>query len=266
MSPIVEAVSIAVRVGSKTILDDVSGAFEPGRTVALVGPNGAGKSTLLRVLAGEIAPQSGQVRLHRRALTAYSPRALALNRAVLSQHVNVAFPFSVADIVRMGVADRGGAKGGALVEATLDEVGLHGFAHRDITTLSGGEQQRVHFARALVQLAGGREAGGPGILLLDEPTASLDLRHQLAVLDAIRRRASAGALVIAVLHDLNLAALCADRIIVLDRGRISHDGRPEETITAAMLAGVFGIETTVGRAAGSLVPFVLPQTMKPRAP
>lgn len=261
MSPILEANSIAVRVGPKTLLDDVSLSFDRGQGIALIGPNGAGKSTLLRVLSGELKPQSGHTRLNGREIASYPPQILANHRAVLPQQVTIAFSFTVADVVRMGVNNRHGARIEALIEATLGELDLYGLEDRAITTLSGGEQQRVHFARVLVQFASGQEQDGCGILLLDEPTASLDLRHQLGMLEILRRRIKYGALVIAVFHDLNLAALFADRIIVLDDGRVDCDGRPDEAINGGMLERVFGVETVVGQAPADHAPFVLPQAM-----
>lgn len=262
MSPLLQTVSLSVRAGAKRLLGEVSLSFEPGQTVALVGPNGAGKSTLLRVLAGELKPQSGHVRLQGRELTSYPPHLLADHRAVLSQRNSTAFAFTVADVIRMGVNRRHDAEHiETLVAATLAEFDMFDLADRVITTLSGGEQQRVHFARVLVQHASGREHRGSGILLLDEPTAGLDLRHQLAMLESTRRRAERGALVIAVLHDLNLATIFAERIVVLDHGRIDCDGRPDETITDQMLERVFGIKTTVNRAPASGAPFVLPHAM-----
>ena len=262
MSALFEATSISVRAGSNILLDDVSLEFDPGTIVALVGPNGAGKSTLLRVLAGELKPQSGQVRLGKRDIARFMPAVLALHRAVLSQRVDIAFPFTVAEVVRMAAPGARNTTLDGLVEAALAEVDLAGLAGRAITTLSGGEQQRTHFARVLVQLACGREHQHGEILRLDEPTAGLDLRHQLAMLDSIRRRAEDGALVIAILHDLNLAALAADRVVVLHRGRIDCDGSPNETITDAMLARVFGIDTGVSRAPSAGIPFVLPHSMR----
>jgi iron complex transport system ATP-binding protein len=261
MSPLLEAASISVRAGTSRLLDDVSLSLARSQTVALVGPNGAGKSTLLRVLAGELRPQSGHVRLQGRELTSYAPHLLAAHRAVLSQRNHIAFPFTVTDVVRMGIDRPGGSKVETLVEATLAEFDMIDLADRTITSLSGGEQQRAHFARVLVQLAWGQEHNGSGILLLDEPTAGLDLRHQLGMLKAMRHRAERGALVVAILHDLNLAVLFAERIVVLDHGRICFDGRPDEAITDGMLERVFGIETTVRRAPASAMPFVLPQTM-----
>jgi iron complex transport system ATP-binding protein len=261
MSAILEAASVAVRIGEKALLDQVSLAVAPGETIALVGPNGSGKSTLLRVLAGEISPSAGAVTLKGRALQSYRPRVLALHRAVLSQNVSVAFPFTVADVVRMGAGDGRGAKADALVAAALAEVDLTAFADRIITTLSGGEQQRAHFARVLVQLACGEEAHGPGLLLLDEPTASLDLRHQIDLVEATRRCTARGITVVAILHDLNLATLFAKRIVVLAGGRVAADGPPREIITDAMLQEVFKVRDAIGRVPDEGAPFVLPHAM-----
>ena len=154
---------------------------------------------------GDLAAGAGSVRLKGRALASYGARALAGHRAVLAQSVSVAFPFTVAEIVRMGAGDRHGRQVDDLVEAALNQVDLDDFHDRVITTLSGGEQQRAQFARVLVQLACGEAAHGPGVLLLDEPTASLDLRHQLDVIDAAKTCAARGVTVVAILHDLNLA-------------------------------------------------------------
>jgi iron complex transport system ATP-binding protein len=258
MSGVIAADAVTVRVGAKTLLDGVSLTVTRGEVVALVGPNGAGKSTLLRVLAGELTPASGTVALKGRALATYSPRALALHRAVLSQSTHVAFPFTVAEVLRMGSGDRAGRAIDVLVDGALDDVDLGAFGERAITTLSGGEQQRAHFARVLVQLACGEAAHGPGLLLLDEPTASLDLKHQLDMLEAVGRCARRGVAVVAILHDLNLATLCADRIVVLDQGRVAADGAPAETVTDDLLARVFRCATAVSRTPPAGVPFVLP--------
>jgi iron complex transport system ATP-binding protein len=256
---------VTVRRGGKTLLDGVSLALSEGESVALVGPNGAGKSTLLRTLSGELTPQSGRVRLRGRKLSDYSPRELALHRAVLAQSISIAFPFRVAEVVRMGAGDGRSARIDERVAAALAEVDLGGFRDRVVTTLSGGEQQRTHFARVLVQLGCGETVHGPGLLLLDEPTASLDLRHQLDLAASVRRCATRGVAVLAVLHDLNLATLFADRIIVLESGRIVADGPPAEVVTDAMLDRVFGVTAAVGRVPTGL-PFVLPhaaQSIRP---
>jgi iron complex transport system ATP-binding protein len=265
VNPVLAATSISVRIGAKTLLDDVSLSLGFGEIVALVGPNGAGKSTLLRVLSGDLAPHAGTVHLNGRTLASYGPRALAGRRAVLSQSLNVAFPFTVAEIVRMGAGDNRGRRIDDLVEAALAEVDLGNFHERVITTLSGGEQQRAHFARVLVQLACGEAAHGPG-LLLDEPTANLDLRHQLDVMAAASARAARGVTVVAILHDLNLAALLARRIVVLDHGRIDSDGEPGRVITDAMLERVLGVANAVGRAPAQGMPFVLPHAARKLLP
>jgi iron complex transport system ATP-binding protein len=266
VNPVLAATSISVRIGAKTLLDDVSLSLGFGEIVALVGPNGAGKSTLLRVLSGDLAPHAGTVHLHGRMLASYGPRALAGRRAVLSQSLNVAFPFTVGEIVRMGAGDGRRRRIDDLVEAALAEVDLGNFHERVITTLSGGEQQRAHFARVLVQLACGEAAHGPGLLLLDEPTANLDLRHQLDVMAAASARAARGVTVVAILHDLNLAALLARRIVVLDHGRIDSDGEPDRVITDAMLERVLGVANAVGRAPAQGTPFVLPHAARKLVP
>ena len=250
--------NLSVRVGAKRLLDGLSFSVGQGETIAVIGPNGAGKSTLLRALSGEIAPSDGAVLLGGRAPQAWQPRDLALRRAVLSQHVTVTFPFTVLEIVRMGAGDRRGKAIDAMAEAALSAVDLSGFHHRIIGTLSGGEQQRVHFARVMVQLACGEEAHGPGILMLDEPTASLDLRHQLDLVAVARRQSARGTTVIAIVHDLNLAALMAERIIVLANGRLAADGTPSQTIDDGTVSRVFGVSSAVGLMPQPGAPFVLP--------
>ena len=258
MTGVLTSNSVSVRIGRVNLIEDISLAIAAGEVVALVGPNGAGKSTLLKTLAGELAATTGRVVLKGRDLGSYDARTLARHRAVLSQNVNVAFPFTVAEIVRMGAADDRGSRLDDLVEIAMAEVEVSEFRDRSITTLSGGEQQRVHLARVLVQLAQGEAVHGPGVLLLDEPTASLDLRHQLLVLDAARRRAKAGTAVVAILHDLNLAALFGRRIVALKAGRVACDGPPATCITNEMLAHVFGVDGAVGAVPDDLTPFVLP--------
>ena len=181
---------------------------------------------------------------------------------MLSQHVNVTFPFTVEEIVHMGAGDAGRATAQRLVDAALGEVDLAHFSHRQLPTLSGGEQQRAHFARVLVQLACGEEQHGPGLLLLDEPTSSLDMRHQIDLVETARRRAQNGTAVIAVLHDLNLAMRFADRIVLLHRGRLAVDGGRAEAITAETIRRIFEVDVTIDYTDQG-VPFLLPQTMRP---
>ena len=261
MSAVLEATGVSVVVGVATLLDRVDISIMPGERVAIVGPNGAGKSTLLRLLSADLRPTQGVVKLGGRNIASYSPAQLALKRAMLSQHVSVSFPFTVEEIVRMGRGSQSTATSQALVDTAIDEVDLTDFRHRELPTLSGGEQQRAHMARVLVQLACGEAVHGPGILLLDEPTSSLDLRHQIALVEIARRRAQAGTAVVAVLHDLNLAVRFADRIVMLRQGRIRAEGTPLATITDEMLREVFDIDVTVGRTIDG-EPFLLPQQMR----
>jgi iron complex transport system ATP-binding protein len=261
VNAVLEARDISVTVGSTRLLDGVDVQLAGGETVAIVGPNGAGKSTLLRALSGDQRTTRGTVRLKGRNLGAWAPPELARHRAMLSQHVGVSFAFTVAEIVQMGRGSLPFAAAQPLVDAAIDEVGLGDFRHRELPTLSGGEQQRAHFARVLVQLACGEAAHGPGVLLLDEPTSSLDLRHQIALVETSRLRARRGTAVIAVLHDLNLAARFADRIIVMQRGTVAATGTPRDTITGAVLRRVFNIDTAIGYSDQGK-PYLLPHTMQ----
>jgi iron complex transport system ATP-binding protein len=266
MTAALESLGLSIRNGAKALIDDVSLAIQPGETVALVGPNGAGKSTLLRALSGEIAASAGAVKLKGRDPCEYRPRVLAQHRAMLSQSISVAFPFSVVEVVRMGAGDRRGMAIDRQVDAALEELDLEPFRHRIIGTLSGGEQQRAHLARVLVQLACGEEIHGPGVLLLDEPTAALDLRHQLDVLAVTKRCAERGVTIITVMHDLNLATLFARRVVVLGNGRLLNDGPPSETITDDMLERGFGVASVVGRVPAAGTPFLLPHSARKAGP
>ncbi|QOZ31758.1 heme ABC transporter ATP-binding protein [Bradyrhizobium sp. CCBAU 53421] len=262
MTALLEAQSVTMTVGGTNLVDAVSLQIGAGEMIAIVGPNGAGKSTLLRMLSGDLRPSRGTIRLRQRDLNAFAPRELAQHRAMLSQHVNVTFPFTVEEIVSMGAGESPRAVTRALVAAALDEVGLSHFRLRQLPTLSGGEQQRAHFARVLVQLACGEALHGPGLLLLDEPTSSLDLRHQIDLVETARRRAARGTAVIAILHDLNLAMRFADRILLLHRGRLAVDGDRAAAMQADTLRRIFEIDATIDYTGGG-VPFLLPQTMRP---
>ena len=260
MNAVIEARALGRRAGRATLLDGVGLTVAAGEMVAVIGPNGAGKSTLLRLLSGDLRPSAGEVRLKQRDIGSFTPRELAARRAMLSQHINVTFPFTVEEVVLMGAGERSLREAGPLVDAALDEVGLVHFRERQLPTLSGGEQQRAHFARVLVQLACGEAEHGPGLLLLDEPTSSLDLRHQIDLVEAARRRAAAGTAIIAILHDLNLAIRFADRLIVLNGGRLVADGPRAEIVTREIIRDIFEIDAVVHRHDG--VPYVLPQSMR----
>lgn len=240
------ASEITVTIGQATLVDRVSLTVGAGEIAAIVGPNGAGKSTLLSVLCGDRAPARGAVALAGCPIPGQTGRALAKRRAVLPQRSGLNAGFSAREVVMLG--QDGGERGDRLrrAEARLALVELGHLAHRSYPTLSGGEQQRVQLARVLEQLG---DAGGRA-LFLDEPTAALDPRHQHLVLTLARRAAAQGHAVVAVLHDLTLAARHADRVAVLDRGRLAAYGPPEEALDPALLREVFAIEFDLVTAGG----------------
>ncbi|MHA4815646.1 heme ABC transporter ATP-binding protein [Streptomyces aculeolatus] len=230
-----EARGLAVRLGGRAVLDGVDLAARAGRLTALVGPNGAGKSTLLAALAGDLAPAAGEVLVGGRDVAAWAPAELALRRSVLPQSATLAFPFPVGDVVRMGRAPWSGTPAqdadDEAVAWALAVTETAEFAARPFAELSGGERARVALARVLAQRA--------GLLLLDEPTAALDLRHQELVLRLARERAAAGDAVVVVLHDLGLAAAYADEVTVLDGGRVAASGPPAEVFDGPLLGDVY---------------------------
>ncbi|MFB8140854.1 heme ABC transporter ATP-binding protein [Streptomyces parvus] len=234
-SPAVEAAGLSVRLGLRQVLDSVDLTAHAGEVVALVGPNGAGKSTLLAALAADLAPGSGEVRIDGRPATAWSAPELALRRSVLPQSAVLSFPFPVEDVVRMGRAPWAGTEredeDDAAVAAAMAATEVTRFAARPFSALSGGEKARVALARVLAQRA--------PLMLLDEPTAALDLRHQELVLRICRERAAAGDAVVVVLHDLGLAAAYADRAAVLHDGRIAELGPPETVFSDELLGEVY---------------------------
>jgi heme transport system ATP-binding protein len=252
-----EGHGITVALRGRRILDGVDLRLTPGTVTVLVGPNGAGKSTLLKVMAGGLRPTAGEVRIDGRRLPQWRPDELAAVRAVLSQSVSVAFPYRVDEVVQFGLpAAIAPARRSAVVDQALARVGLAGFAGRDCTTLSGGEQQRVHIARTIAQLDAARDDAGTRYLFLDEPTNGLDLAHQMLVVDIAREHAAIGGAVLAVLHDLNLAAIMADTMVALSAGRIVATGAPGDVITDTLLAETYRVDLKVNAIPGAV--FVLP--------
>jgi iron complex transport system ATP-binding protein len=239
----ISAVEVGFRVGGKSLLEGVNLEIAAGTFLGLVGPNGAGKSTLLRLLAGEHRSTQGAVSIAGRQLAKWSGQELSRRRAVLPQQSAMAFEIGVRDVVELGRLPHENLVSRAQNAAAVDNaLALADVAHletRNYATLSGGEQQRVQLARVLAQIDGVRSAA----LLLDEPTASLDLSHQHRVLQVARRLAEAGAAVIAVLHDLFTASLYCDRIAVIAKGRIVADGAPCVALDAAIVKSVFEMES-----------------------
>ncbi|KYK13466.1 histidinol phosphatase [Streptomyces sp. CC71] len=226
----------------RLILDGVSLAPRPGSVTGLLGPNGSGKSTLLRLLSGVLAPASGVVTLDGRPLGDWGRRAVARRVAVVEQHADTLVELTVLDVVRLGRiphrrawASAGDADEDA-VRTALERTGLTEHADRFWHTLSGGERQRVQIARALAQ--------EPRELLLDEPTNHLDVQHQLELLNLI---AELPVTSVVALHDLNLAAMYCDQVVVLRQGRVVAAGPPGDTLTESLIADVYGVRAEVTR-------------------
>ncbi|PTW61617.1 iron complex transport system ATP-binding protein [Breoghania corrubedonensis] len=240
----IEAHHLTLRLGRATILDNVSLAAPAGKLTVLIGPNGAGKSTALKCLTGELRPDGGTVMLAGRAIDTLSAGELARRRAVLPQSSVLSFPFTVAEVVELGLrAGQRRPSERAIAQDALDLVGMRGFSDRLYQTLSGGEQQRVHLARVLTQVWEPVAEDGPRYLFLDEPTSSLDIRHQIDVLEIATGFARRGGGVVVVLHDLELAASYADRLIVLQRGRVVATGDDAHAIVAPdLLRSVYGLD------------------------
>lgn len=259
----ISAQRICVRFGRTAILHDVDFTALPGRVTAIVGPNGSGKTTLLRALTGDIA-FTGKVTINGCDLGALTSPELASMRAVLPQAASLSFPFTVREIVRLGlVSGRPGAAGGSkepIVEEALARVDLAGFAGRLYQELSGGEQQRVQLARVMCQVWQPVLDGVPRFLFLDEPVSSLDIRHQLVIMNIAREFAEAGGGVVAILHDLNLTAMYADRVAVMHRGRLRAAGEPSAVLGNDLLEAVFECRLQVGVTPPSGGMFVLPQS------
>lgn len=243
-APVLRLDHVGHRIAGRAIVDDVSLSLAAGRLTVIVGPNGAGKTTLLRLASGETVAESGRVVWNGTDVRDLPVWRLAAIRAVMSQSTEIGFSFPVAEVVGLGFDGVGRRSPGARLAAVARALEIADVGHlaaRDVLTLSGGERQRVLFARALAQLEAGRAEGAPRALLLDEPVASLDLSHQIALMESARAVADGGVAVLAILHDLNLAAAFADTIVVLHAGRIAAEGPPREVVTDAVLAHVFGL-------------------------
>ena len=261
-----QAHGIAVQRGERQILSDIDLSLPAGQVIGVLGANGAGKSTLLAALAGELSPSAGSITLNGRPLSAWPAPELARCRAVLPQSPSLQFDLPVATVIGMGAypharhsrtgahptnrhdtAQAAMAEDQRILQRVLVLADVQDLYERRYRRLSGGEQQRVHLARVLYQLLRARHGNDEyRVLMLDEPTASLDPRHQLLLLSAVHTLAheeNVAALVI--MHDLNLAAGCCDRLLLLGQGRVAAGGTPAQVLTPDTLRQVYGVEATV---------------------
>lgn len=244
MSGTLSITGASVNLGAHSILEGVSLTAHEGKVTALIGPNGAGKSTLMRAALGLTPLTSGSVSFAGGDLLAMPRRTRAQCTAFVEQTGGTDARLTAREVVMLGRIpfqsvwqSAASSEDNALVDAALTEVDMLAFADRLYHTLSGGEQQRLHIARALAQ--------NPRLLVLDEPTNHLDVHAQLATLDLLRRRARAGATVLLALHDLNLAAAFCDALVVLHHGRLVASGTPAEVLTPSLLRQVYGVDATL---------------------
>jgi iron complex transport system ATP-binding protein len=236
-----EVSDLALDYGPRRVLDEVSIELRPGELVALIGPNGAGKSSLLRCVTGLVRPAAGSVRIDGRLVAEMERPSLARTMAVVPGQTVIAFPMRVEELVALGrvphehpllglrAVDR------ERIELAIERVGIGHLRGRDVRELSLGERQLAVLAMAVAQDA--------RLLLLDEPTVHLDLRHQVAIMELLRDLAQRdGVTVLAVLHDIGLAARFFERLLLLDGGRLLADGSPGEVLTASRVSAVYGVD------------------------
>ena len=240
--------AVSVRLAGAPVLRSVTFAAHAGRVTALIGPNGAGKSTLLRVMAGVLRPDAGSVWIGPAELTALPAQERARRIAYLPQH-EAAHPFTALETVLMGRYPHlsrfalEGAKDRRIARAAMARTETGRFERRQLDHVSGGERQRVLLARSLAQRA--------RALLLDEPVAGVDLRHRLAIMEALRADAAAGAAVLVALHDVALAGRYCDRLGLLANGTLVAEGAPADVLTPQRFRDVFGVEAVVERDPGA---------------
>jgi iron complex transport system ATP-binding protein len=257
MTAVLEGEDLGFAYGGHAVLADVDVQAGAAEWIGIIGPNGCGKTTLVRLLSGVATPQAGVVRLGGRPLATLRRRELARRVAVLPQDAWLDFPFTALEVVLMGRAPHLPAlrfpnvRDVRIAREALARLEVGDLERRPLDHLSGGERQRVLLARALAQ--------EPEVLLLDEPTTHLDLRHQAGICDIVRDlQRQRGLTVIAVLHDLNLAAMYCDRLVLLAAGRVAREGTPADVLTADTLSAAYSARVHVGVNAATGTPVVLP--------
>lgn len=255
----IDARNIEVTLGRRRVLTGLDFQARPGEVTAIVGPNGSGKTTLVRALTGELG-FAGDLRINGADPATLRPWEMAQRRGVLAQAVQMSFPFTVFEVVRLG-AEAGGHAGHAataLTRAALARVDLAGYEGRHYQELSGGEQQRVQLARVLAQVWEAAGQHGPRWLFLDEPVSALDVGHQLQVMRLARDYAREGGGVVAVMHDLNLTAMFADHVVLMEAGQVAAAGPADRVMRPDILSRVYGCRLNVVSAANEPRLLVVP--------
>lgn len=244
-----------------SLLREVTFDINPGEVLILLGPNGAGKSTLLHLLSGSEKPEAGSITFHGKPLRSYTEKHLARQRSVVSQNISLTLPYTVLGLVLLGRMPHNNGRETdedyQIALRALESVQAAHLAERSYLSLSGGEQQRVHIARALAQIDQTR-AASPALLLLDEPTAHLDIGQSHRLLRLLRNLLSENIAIVIVLHDISLAACYADRILLLHDGKLLSAGTPQEVITPGTIRTLYGLEASVQHDPQTGVPLIVP--------
>jgi len=238
---------LSLSLSGTPLLKEIDLDVEPGKITTILGPNGAGKTSLLRALIGELAPSTGSITLNGVPIKRVMPMQRARMLAVLPQHSLLNFPFTATEVVMLGRTPHatGVVHDRQVVAEALQAVDGDHLAARIYTQLSGGEKQRVHLARVLAQIWEAA-AGGDRYLVLDEPTSSFDLAHQQLTLEVVRTLARKGVGILMVIHDLNLAARCADHMVLMQGGRIAVSGNPGDVLRPETIKDVFQVNVSIG--------------------
>ena len=256
--PLLQIHGLCVEIDKVPILSDISLPVNSGEVLALVGPNGSGKTTLLRAITGEQSVKSGSVEFTREHFAHWAPRELAQRMAVLPQKSVLNFPFSGREVVALGRTphETGQKIDQQIIDEVLDYLDATYLADRLYPNLSGGEQQRIQLARVLTQIWAREEdqTSDPKLLLLDEPSSYFDLAHQQMLVELVQALAKRNIAVVVVLHDLNLALACADRLAVMSCGRLVGCGKPQELMTTDLIGEVFSVKASILQDPESLRP------------